>query len=132
MTVRGDARWVIQPMAGRWCPVLPALAPRHRQAWELARRLYPLTFVLVAPEKNAAADALARAACRAALESQRRARAGEVRLEHVNDQRYRANGHYDVDGAAGTCTCPDYLNLCRRFHARCKHLLALAEVLHHG
>ena len=125
LTVRGDARLVIRQMAGLWCAVGPALAPSYRQACELTRPLYPVTFVLVAPEHNAAADALARAACRTALEVERRARAVEVHVERVSGGRYRANGKYDVDSTAGTCTCPDYINLCHRFHARCKHLFAL-------
>jgi len=125
LTVRSDARLVIKQVAGVWLGVSPGLWRGYRQARELVRRLFPVTFVLVAHEHNAAADALARAAYHDVLEAERRSRAGEVRLERLGDTRYRANGKYDLDSATGACTCPDYLNLCRRFHARCKHLFAL-------
>jgi ribonuclease HI len=112
------------------------VAPLYRRARELAGRFRRIRFRWVPREENAEADALSRRAyVRAAPPDPRRlARAAELAssVRSLGGSRFAVpsrlgRGEYEVDLAAGTCSCPDFA----KRGLKCKHVLA-AEMFSGG
>ncbi|MCY0884254.1 MAG: reverse transcriptase-like protein [Firmicutes bacterium] len=113
----GDSQLVVYQFQGHYAIRQPHLAALADQAWALARGL-ALELNWVPRDRNARADALSKAALRAASPT----RFPPDRLERLDRHRWVAHGtaDYRVDTRARTCTCPAFT----RGRRPCKHLAA--------
>jgi ribonuclease HI len=127
--VRSDSQLCVRQLRGEYAVRSPRVAPLHRRAKELAGRFRRIRFRWVPREQNAEADALSRRAyARAAPPDPRRlARAAELApsVRPLGGSRFAVpsrsgRGEYEVDLAAGTCSCPDFAGR----GLKCKHFLA--------
>lgn len=128
VVLRSDSKLLVNQLAGSWRVKSASIVPLWQEARALSARFAGFRALWVPREENERADALSVEAYVEALESERAARADEVRLEPLGKGLFLANGRYRTDALFGLCDCEDFRRTNRgRAHVRCKHLLAASR-----